>query len=111
MSDGDTAGVTAKTSFRHRLLDAMNESLAANGYAGTTVADIVHMARTSRRTFYEYFPDREACFVALLTENTDELINAITSAVDSNAPWQSQVRQAIEAWVKAAQRRPAVMLA
>jgi AcrR family transcriptional regulator len=97
--------------FRRRLLDAMADSIAANGYSGTTVADIVARARTSRRTFYEYFPDREACFVALLTDNNTDLVRAITSAVDPSAPWQTQVRQAVEAWVAAAQSRPALMLA
>jgi AcrR family transcriptional regulator len=101
----------AKTTFRHRLLDAMAESLAINGYSNTTVAKIVRLARTSRRTFYEYFPDREACFVALLTENNDELIRAITTAVDPGLPWQTQVRQAVEAWVDAARSQPALMQA
>jgi AcrR family transcriptional regulator len=101
----------ANDTFRHRLLDAMADSIAANGYPNTTVADIVARARTSRRTFYEYFPDREACFVALLTDNNADLIRAITGAVDPEAPWPTQVRQAIEAWVAASQSRPALMLA
>jgi AcrR family transcriptional regulator len=108
--DGGMPG-SAKSTFRHRLLDAMAESLAVNGYSSTTVAKIVRLARTSRRTFYEYFPDREACFVALLTENNDELIRAITTAVDPGLPWHTQVRQAVEAWVDAAQSQPALMQA
>jgi AcrR family transcriptional regulator len=101
----------ANNTFRRRVLDAMADSIAANGYPNTTVADIVARARTSRRTFYEYFPDWEACFVALLTDNNADLIRTITGAVDPEAPWPTQVRQAIEAWVAAAQSRPALMLA
>jgi AcrR family transcriptional regulator len=89
----------------------MGDALADNGYWNTTVAHIVSRARTSRRTFYEYFPDREACFIALLTENNRQLIRAITGAVDAHAPWHVQIRQAIEAWIAAAQRRPDLMLA
>jgi AcrR family transcriptional regulator len=110
--DAGSAGESgADDTFRHRLLEAMAESLAVNGYSNTTVADVVRIARTSRRTFYEYFPDREACFVALLTDNNGELIRAVTAAVDPNAPWYAQVRQAVEAWIAAAQSRPALMLA
>src|SRR5882724_3806888 len=47
---------------RGRLLDAMAEVVAEKGYQATTVADVVERAGVSRRTFYEQFPDREACF-------------------------------------------------
>lgn len=97
-------------SFRQRLLDGFAASLAANGYRNTTVADIVRRARTSRRTFYEHFASREACLVALLTEANEETIRHISTAVDPHAPWEVQVRQAIEAWVARAEAAPAVML-
>ena len=46
---------------RQRLIDALAASITDVGYSATTVADIVRRARTSRRTFYENFTDREAC--------------------------------------------------
>ena len=49
--------------FRRRLLDGLAESIVAIGYRNTTVADIVRLARTSRRTFYEHFASKEECFV------------------------------------------------
>jgi AcrR family transcriptional regulator len=94
--------------FRRRLLDGLATSIAQVGYRNTTVADIVRRARTSRRTFYEHFADKEACFVALLTNANAEMIRQITAAVDPAAPWQAQVRQAVEAWVASAQSRPAL---
>ena len=81
--------------FRQRLLDALEESIAEDGYPKTTVADIVRRARTSRRTFYEHFDSREACFVALLSDANADQIRQISEAVDPSAPWQKQVRQAI----------------
>jgi AcrR family transcriptional regulator len=105
------AGSPDKVGFRSRLLEALNESVSTTSYTNTTVADIVRIARTSRRTFYEYFPDREACFVALLTEYNDDLIRAINVAADANAPWETQVRQAIRGWIEAAEKRPGLMLA
>lgn len=96
--------------FRQRLLDALETSIADDGYAKTTVAGIVRRAKTSRRTFYEHFADREACFVALLTEANADQIRQISEAVDPSAPWQKQVRQAIEAWISSAEARSALML-
>jgi AcrR family transcriptional regulator len=94
--------------FRQRLLDSLAASIDADGYRKTTVADIVRRARTSRRTFYEHFPSKEACFVALLTESNAEMIRQISAAVDQSEPWERQVRQAVETWIGCAESEPAV---
>ena len=60
--------------FRRRLLDGLAASIEERGYRETTVADIVRCARTSKRTFYDYFPTKEACFVELLSANNEELV-------------------------------------
>ena len=104
------APVDDTRSFRQRLLDALETSIAEDGYPRTTVADIVRRARTSRRTFYEHFSSREACFVALLTDANAEQVRQISAAVDGGAPWRSQVRQAVEAWIASGESRPSLML-
>lgn len=96
--------------FRRRLLDGLAASIEEKGYRNTTVADIVRRARTSRRTFYEHFAGKEACFVALITDANAEMIRQISAAVDLTAPWESQVRQAVEAWIACSEAEPALML-
>lgn len=102
--DDETGG------FRARLLDGLAASIKDKGYRNTTVADIVRCARTSRRTFYEHFSGKEACFVALITDANAEMIRQIAAAVDLSAPWESQVRQAVEAWIACSEAEPALML-
>lgn len=99
-----------ETGFRRRLLDALAESIAEEGYRATTVAGIVRRARTSRRTFYQHFEDKEACFVALLSDKNEDLVREVTAAVDPKAPWELQVRQAVTAWIATAQTEPALVL-
>jgi AcrR family transcriptional regulator len=101
---------TVVADFRRRLLDGLAESIVADGYRRTTVADIVRRARTSRRTFYEHFADKEECFVALLTDANEHMIRQITAAVDPTAPWTAQVRQAVEAWIASVESAPAITL-
>lgn len=103
-ADADPGG------FRQRLLDALEASIAEDGYAKTTVADIVRRARTSRRTFYENFASKEACFVELLTGANRQQVEQIYAAVDTSSPWQQQVQQAVEAWIESGESRPALML-
>lgn len=94
--------------FRPRLLEGLAESIVEDGYRKTTVADIVRRARTSRRTFYEHFASKEECFVALLTDANEEMIRQISAAVIPEAPWETQVRQAVGAWISCAESRPAI---
>ncbi len=96
--------------FRRRLLDGLAESIVAIGYRNTTVADIVRLARTSRRTFYEHFASKEECFVALLKDANAEMIREITAAVDPSARWMTQVRQAVEAWIACAESTPGIVV-
>ena len=96
--------------FRRRLLDGLVESIVADGYRNTTVADIVRRARTSRRTFYAHYSGKEACFVALLTDNNAQMIREISAAVDANEPWPTQVRQAVEAWIAFVESQPSITL-
>jgi AcrR family transcriptional regulator len=96
--------------FRGRLLCGLAASIAAKGYRDTTIADVVRRARTSRRTFYEHFSSKEACFVALLTDSNTEMIRRISTAVDRAAPLERQVRQAIETWIACAESEPAITL-
>jgi AcrR family transcriptional regulator len=73
------------------------------GYHDSTVADVVRHARTSRRTFYEHFASKQACFIALLHEANAATVRQIAAAVDPRAPWDAQVRQAVECWIAVAQ--------
>ncbi|WP_245672226.1 TetR/AcrR family transcriptional regulator [Nocardia anaemiae] len=102
---------TPESAFRRRLLDAMAESVRDRGYRETTVADVVRNARTSRRTFYEHFESKQDCFIALLSERNSETIQQIYDAVDPAAPWRTQVRQAIEAWIHASDQDTTITLA
>src|ERR1700684_395276 len=48
---------------RDRIHGAMVEAVAANGYAGTSVRQVVGLAGVSRRTFYEQFANKQECFL------------------------------------------------
>jgi AcrR family transcriptional regulator len=86
-------------SHRERLIDAMAASIQAKGYRETTVADVVRIARTSRRTFYEQFEDREACFLALFDATNDQMMDEIAAAVSPDRSLEEQVDRALDAYI------------
>ena len=103
-------GASVDDAFRDRLIDGLGESIGQRGYRDTTVAHIVRHARTSKRTFYEQFASKEECLIELLRRNNEDLIANIQTAVDREADWQQQIRQAAEAYVAHIGSRPAITL-
>jgi AcrR family transcriptional regulator len=93
-----------------RLLDGLASSISERGYRDTTVADVVRHARTSKRTFYEQFAGKEHCLIELLRRNNADLIAGIRAAVDPDADWRLQIRQAVDAYVAHMDARPAITL-
>jgi AcrR family transcriptional regulator len=93
---------------RQRLLEALADAIRERGLRGTQIADIVRRARTSRRTFYECFDDKESCFVELVREATTQMLATIEQSVDLSAPWDVQIDQAIDIYVQALAEDPAM---
>ena len=110
----DTAGRTDAPAesdpFRLRLLDGLTASIGERGYRASTVADVVRHARTSKRTFYDQFASKEECFLELLRADIEKLGDSIAAAVDPEADWHRQIRQAVEAYVGHMEARPAITL-
>ncbi len=99
--------VTAEPpSHRARLIAAMAASIAEKGYRETTVADVVRLARTSRRNFYEHFEDRDACFLALFDATNETMMNEIAAAVNPEQTLDEQVDSAIDAYIANVSKQP-----
>lgn len=83
---------------RARLLQAMGSCAADRGLAATTIADIVREAGVSKRTFYEHFSSKEACFLTLYRAVSASALRTLAEALDDRRPWQDQVETALGAY-------------
>jgi AcrR family transcriptional regulator len=93
---------------RERLIAAMATSIEEKGYRDTTVADVVRIARTSRRNFYEHFADRDACFLALFDATNETMMREIADAVQPDRPLDEQVDRAVDAYIDNVAASPAL---
>lgn len=90
---------------RERLHAAMLTLAAAEGVASTTVAKVIAGAGVSRPTFYEYFPDRDACFLAVLEEVQRNALVHVERAILDAAPARA-AHAAVNALVGFARAEP-----
>src|SRR4051794_3425314 len=97
------------TGHRERLLAGMAGAIRERGgFASTTVTEVVARARTSRRTFYQHFEDREACFLTLADEVAERLMAAIATAAGGEGGFAARVDRALSAYLGALAAEPAV---
>jgi len=101
--------VPSKTDEQHaRLMEGLAASIREKGLARTQVTDIVRHARASRRTFYNHFEDKEACFVELMVSLADAFLEAVDRAIDREQPIEVQIDQAIDTYLNLVTGDPAL---
>lgn len=96
------------SSQRDRLLDSMAQACTEKRYAEVSVADIVSRARVSRSTFYEIFPDKEACFLAAYDAILGRFVSEVIRACqDPELTWPEQIEIGIETSLRFLAAEPA----
>ncbi|MGW8327534.1 TetR/AcrR family transcriptional regulator [Streptomyces sp. NPDC055897] len=87
---------------RQRILDAAARVFAEHGYAAGTTNRIAERARVSIGSLYQYYPNKDAILVELLTRHLDAGMAALSRHQDEPSPksiegvMRRQVRSAIE---------------
>jgi AcrR family transcriptional regulator len=89
---------------RERLFGAMVASVATRGYAATRVTDLIKLSGVSRRSFYDLFPDKEACFRAVVRELVAKSISLTDELSGSDG---ERARRRFEAFTEFVIRQPA----
>jgi AcrR family transcriptional regulator len=106
LSQGGRAAQAA--SQRARMLEAITRAVAEKGYAAATVNDVVAGAGVSKRSFYEYFADKEECFLEAYATGSEAVIDDVADAVRASGAteWEDRVRVGLEAYTRALAAEP-----
>jgi AcrR family transcriptional regulator len=81
---------------RTRLLTAALGVFGERGFAKASVTSLIKEAGTSRTTFYTFFPDKEACFLATYELALEWLEASARTGIAEADTWPLQVRAATE---------------
>ena len=82
---------------RDRLIAACSQEVQKRGYGETTVAHIIKTAAVSRRSFYESFESKEACFLATYDLLMDHIRGRVLAAFTAEVEWPEQLRAGLGA--------------
>jgi len=91
---------------RGRLLEAMAQRVAEQGYAATTVAHVIARAGVSRKTFYEHFADKRACFLAAWEVGNEILLDQVLAAGAAASDWRARLRAGADAFLEVLAAEP-----
>ncbi len=91
---------------RARMLAALVEVAREHGAGQVTVAHIVERSGVSRRTFYEIFADRDACFLAAFDEAIQRAAARVVPASADGAPWAVRIRAGLLALLEFLDEEP-----
>jgi AcrR family transcriptional regulator len=93
---------------RTRILEAMAEMAVDMGAGAVTVSHVVAHAGVSRRTFYELFPDREACLLAAFNLGVEHARARTEPVYDAEPRWRNGIRVGLAAFLAFLEDEPAL---
>lgn len=87
-------GVVARNQ-RTRIIYATASVTMENGYANTTVADIVAAAGVAKEAFYRHFSDKEQAFLEAQEHPTQLILDTLVAAYFSTDEWHERIWRAL----------------
>jgi AcrR family transcriptional regulator len=93
---------------RTRILEAMAEMAVDMGAGAVTVSHVVAHAGVSRRTFYELYPDREACLLAAFNLGVARARARVEPAYAAESRWRDGIRVGLAAFLAFLEDEPAL---
>jgi AcrR family transcriptional regulator len=92
---GSARGARTRQQPRARILGALTELVGEQGYACSTVADVIARAGASRRTFYEHFANMETCFLTAADATAARWLEQAAGAVEQAADAHEDATEAL----------------
>lgn len=94
---------------RRRIMDAIAELTAENGYDATKIGDIVRRAGVARKTLYDNFEGKEEVFLETFDAAVDEALRRIeVDCAKVEGGWEERVRTGLASFLNYVAEEPAL---
>jgi AcrR family transcriptional regulator len=94
---------------QRRIMDALAELTAEQGYEATKISDIVKRAGVARKTLYDNFEGKEEAFLAAFDSARDELLRRVEEGgAADDGDWQVRIEGGLAAFLGFVAEQPTV---
>jgi AcrR family transcriptional regulator len=94
---------------RRRIIDALAELTAEQGYEATKISDIVRRAAVARKTLYDNFSGKEEVFIAAFDTTVQEAVNRVEAGcAEAEEDWEEKVEAGLAAFLGYVAEEPAL---
>ena len=94
---------------RRRIMDAIAELTAEQGYDSTKIGDIVRRAGVARKTLYDNFEGKEQVFLAAFDASVEEVIARVEEGcAKAEGGWEERVQAGLAAFLRYVAEQPAL---
>jgi AcrR family transcriptional regulator len=94
---------------RRRIMDAIAELTAEQGYDATKIGDIVSRAGVARKTLYDNFEGKEEVFLAAFDAAVDEVLQRIEAdCAEVEGGWEERVQAGLASFLRYVAENPAL---
>lgn len=94
---------------RRRIMDAIAELTAENGYDATKIGDIVRRAAVARKTLYDNFAGKEEVFLTAFDAAVEEVTRRVEeSCENAEGGWEEGLRAGLAAFLGYIAEHPAL---
>ena len=78
--------------------ECLFENLLLRPYPSVSISDLCHQLGISRKSFYNYFPDKDTCFRAIISRKIHNCILRLTADLPENATDEEVIAFYLSYW-------------
>jgi AcrR family transcriptional regulator len=78
--------------------DCLYRNLLQRPYTSVSVSDLCHQLGISRKSFYNYFPDKDSCFRSVVSRKLHQCSLAVTTDRPENSTLEDVITLLMEFW-------------
>lgn len=78
--------------------ECLFENLMQRPYPSVSISDVCHQLGISRKSFYNYFPDKDSCFRAIISRRLHKCVLYMTTDIPENAAIEDVIESYLSYW-------------
>jgi len=104
-----TSAAKDSANLRDRIVDEATRLFAKQGFAGTSVRELVEASNCTKPALYYYFDSKDALFLEIIETHSGAIENLMRLAIDGEGSLRQRIHGMADAFVAYAQANPDAM--